>query len=67
MYDLILGTKTLKELGVILNFQDRTITMDDVMLPMHTSINLSKHQMAKDTLRINYSLSPEPISTAAAT
>ena len=41
--------------------------MDDVMLPMHTFINLSKHQIAKDTLRINYSLSPEPISTAAAT
>ena len=67
VYDLILGTKTMKELGVILNFQDKTITMDDVILPMHTSLNLSKHQMAKDMRCLNYTLSPEPISIAVAT
>ena len=67
VYDLILGTKTMKELGVILNFQDKTITMDDVILPMHTSLNLSKHQMVKDIKRFYYTLSPEPISTAVTT
>jgi len=67
MYDLILGTKTLKKLGVILNFQDKTITMDDVILPMHSSLKLSKLQMAKDLRGLNYTLSPEPISIAVAT
>ena len=66
MYDLILGTKTLNKLGVILNFKDKTITMDDVTLPMYHSIHLSKHLMAR-MAKQNYSLSPEPNSTAVAT
>jgi hypothetical protein len=37
-YDLILGTKTMKELGIILNFRDRMITIDEIILPMKTSI-----------------------------
>jgi hypothetical protein len=32
--DLILGTKTMKELGIILNFRDKMITIDEIILPM---------------------------------
>ncbi len=33
-YVLILGTVTMKELGVILNFRDKMITIDEIILPM---------------------------------
>ena len=33
-YDLILGTKTMKEFGIISDFKDKMITVDEVKLPM---------------------------------
>jgi hypothetical protein len=33
-YDLILGTKTMTEFGIILDFKDKMITVDEVELPM---------------------------------
>ncbi len=33
-YDLILGTVSMKEFGVILNFWDKMITIDEMILPM---------------------------------
>ncbi len=33
-YDLILGTDTMKELCIILNFRDKMITIDEIILPM---------------------------------
>ncbi len=33
-YDLIHGTKTMKEFGIILDFKDKMITIDEVKLPM---------------------------------
>jgi hypothetical protein len=41
LFDLILGTKTMDELGIILNFKDRVITIDEIDLPMQ-SINVRK-------------------------
>jgi hypothetical protein len=29
-YDLILGTETMKEFGIILNFRDKMITIDEI-------------------------------------
>jgi hypothetical protein len=41
-YDLILGTVSMKEFGIILNFRDKMITIDEIILPMsHTN---EKHQ-----------------------
>jgi hypothetical protein len=37
-YDPILGTETMKELGIILNFRDKMITIDEIILPMRKSI-----------------------------
>ncbi len=39
-YDLILGTETMKEFGIILNFRDKMITIDEVILPMSNTNNL---------------------------
>jgi hypothetical protein len=33
-YDIILGVKTMKENGIILDFKDKMITVDEVKLPM---------------------------------
>ena len=34
MYDLILGCKTMKEIGIVLDFQTKEITIDEIILPM---------------------------------
>jgi hypothetical protein len=33
-YDIILGVKTMKKYGIILDFKDKMITVDEVKLPM---------------------------------
>jgi hypothetical protein len=39
-YDLILGTETMKELCIFLNFRDKMITIDEIILPMRNINNL---------------------------
>jgi hypothetical protein len=39
-YDLILGTVAMKEFGIILNFRDKMITIDEIILPMKNINNL---------------------------
>jgi hypothetical protein len=34
MYDLIIGEQTMHDLGVKLDFQEKTITIDEILLPM---------------------------------
>ena len=33
-FDLIIGTKTINELGIILDFNDKVITIDSIKLPI---------------------------------
>ena len=40
VYDLIIGKQTMHNLGVKLDFQERTITIDKVLLPMRNIANL---------------------------
>jgi hypothetical protein len=40
MYDLIIGKQTMHDLGVKLDFQERTITIDKTLLPMRNIANL---------------------------
>jgi hypothetical protein len=65
-YDLILGVKTMKRYGIILDFKDKMITVDEVKLPMQ---NIS-HLQGSSTLcalKLNHSLAMEPQSTREAT
>ena len=39
-YDLILGTASMKEFGIILNFRDKMITIDEIILQMRNINNL---------------------------
>jgi hypothetical protein len=46
-YDLILGTVSMKEFGIILNFRDKMITIDETILPMRDINKLQGASMLK--------------------
>ena len=68
VFDLILGTKTMNELGIVLNFKQKTITIDEIEMPM-TSITNMPTSRIKKALALNNSLAKmkEPKSTEEAT
>ncbi len=61
-YDLILGTVSMNEFGIILNFRDKMITIDEIILPMRNINNLQGSSILR-VLRHNHSLAMEPQST----
>ncbi len=65
-YDLFLGTVSMKEFGIILNFRDKMITIDEIILPMRNINNLQGSSMRR-VLQHNHSLAMEPQSTQDAT
>jgi hypothetical protein len=65
-YDLILGTVTMKEFGIILNFRDKMMTIDEIILQMRNINNLQGSSILR-ALRHNHSLAMEPQSTQDAT
>ena len=65
-YDIILGVNTMKEYGIILDFKDKMMTVDEVKLPMR-NINYLQGSSAIRVLRLNHSLAMEPQSTQDAT
>jgi hypothetical protein len=65
-YDLILGTETMKEFGIIINFRDKMMTIDEIILPMRIINNLQGSSILC-ALKHNHSLAMEPQSTQDAT
>jgi hypothetical protein len=67
VFDLIIGTQTMKELGIVLDFKHKMITIDEIELPM-TSIDKLPTSRRK-ALALNNSLANcrEPASTEEAT
>ncbi len=65
-YDLILGTDTMKELGIMLDFKAKTITIDEIILPMRNINKLQGASMLR-ALKLNNSLAMELQSTQDAT
>ncbi len=53
-YDIILGAKTMKKYGIILEFKDKMITVDEVKLPMR-NINHLQGSSTLRALRLNHS------------
>ena len=52
-FDLIIGTKTMTELGIILDFKHRMITIDEIKLPMRNIKDLpasNKKSLSYNTL-----------------
>ncbi len=65
-YNLILGVKTMKKYGIILDFKDKRLTVDEVKLPMQ-NINYLQGSSTLRALKLNHSLAMEPQSTQEAT
>ncbi len=65
-YDLILGTETMKELGTVLDFKAKTITIDEIILPIRNINHLPGANMLH-VLKINNSLAMKSQSTQDAT
>ncbi len=67
-YDLILvlGTETMRELGIVLDFKAKTIMIDEIILPMRDINHLQCASMLR-ALELNDSLSMELQSTQDAT
>ena len=58
LFDLIIGVQTMDELGIILNFKQQEITIDEIVLPMRDITNLPLTR--KQGLEFN-SLQPSPL------
>jgi hypothetical protein len=67
MYDLIIGKQTMHHLGVKLDVQEKTITIDKILLPMRNIANLQLKPRITRALRKNTCFAQEPISTHRAT
>jgi hypothetical protein len=67
MYDLIIGKQTMHDLGVKLDFQEKTITIDKILLPMRNIANLQLKPRITRALGENTCFAQEPISTRSAT
>jgi hypothetical protein len=67
LYDLIIGKQTLHDIGAMLDFKERTITIDEVLLPMRNINNLQLKPSTSRALKLNSSFAQEPASTRYAT
>jgi hypothetical protein len=65
-YELILGVKTMKKNGIILDFIDKMITVDEVKLPIQ-NINYLQGSSTLRALKLNHSLVMEQQITQDAT
>ncbi len=61
-YDLILGVKTMEKYGIILDFKDKMITLDEVKFRMQ-NINYLQGSCTLCAVKLNHSLVMEPQST----
>ena len=53
-YDIILGVRTMAQLSCVLNFDDRSITLDGSTLPMSISSELKARANVHDATRIEF-------------
>ncbi len=67
IYDLIIGKQTMHDLGVKLDFQEKTITIDEILLPMRNIANLQLKPRITRALRENTCFAQEPICSHSAT
>ena len=63
LYDLILGKQTLHDLRVVLDFKEKTIAIDEILLPMRNINNLQQKPSISRALKLNTSFSQESAST----
>jgi hypothetical protein len=67
LYGLIIGKQTLHDIGAVLDFKEKTITIDSILLPMRNIIYLQIKPSVTRALKHNTFQAQEPISTQKAT
>ncbi len=67
LYDLIIGKETMHELGVVLDFKEKTMQIDKILLPMRNIMNLQLKPSITRALAANACLAQEPVSICTAT
>jgi hypothetical protein len=67
MYDLIIGKQTIYNLGVKLDFQEKTMKINMILLPMRNIVNLQLKPRITRAVRENACFAQEPISTHSIT
>ncbi len=67
MCNLIIGKQTLHDLGAVLDNKEKTITIDEVLLPMRNINNLQPKPSISRVLKKNTCLAKEPVSAHSAT
>jgi hypothetical protein len=65
MYDLIIGKQTMHNLGVKLDIQEKTITIDKILLPMRNIANLQLKPRITRALRENTCFAQEQLAHSA--
>ncbi len=67
LYDLIIDKQTFYDIGAVLDFKERTITIDDILLPMKNINNLQLTSSISRLFKLNSSYAQERESTRNAT
>ncbi len=67
LYDLIIGKQTLHNIVAVLDFKEKTNTIDSILLPMRNIVNLQLKPSVTKALRHNTVQAKEPVSTRKAT
>ncbi len=67
LYDLIIDKQTLHDIGTVLDFKERTITIDDILLPTRNINNLQLKPSISRVLKLSSSFAQEPANTRNAT
>ncbi len=63
LYNLIIGKQILHDIGAVLDFKEKTTTIDDGLLPMRNINNLQLKPSISRALKLNSSFAQEPAST----
>ncbi len=67
LHDLVIGKQTLHDIGAVLDFKEKTITIDSILLPMRNIVNLQLKPSVTKALQHNTVQAQEPVSTQNAT
>jgi len=67
LYNLIIGKQTLHDIGAVLDFREKTITIDSILIPMRKIVNLQVKPSVTRALKHDAFQAQEPISTQNAT
>ncbi len=67
LYNLIIGKQTLHDICAVLDFKERTITIDDILLPMRNINNLQVKSSISRALKFNSNFAQEPERSCNAT